>query len=52
MYFNKDDKVTKHARVVFYLTNNEKVVYDDSRCFGTMEVYKKEDLDKNNVSST
>ena len=44
MYFNEDDPITKHARVVFHLANNEKVVYDDSRCFGTMELHLLNDL--------
>ena len=45
MYFNEDDSITKHARVVFHLENDEKVVYDDSRCFGTMELHSFNDLD-------
>ena len=34
----KDEENTKHARVVFYLDNNKKLVYDDSRCFGIMKL--------------
>jgi formamidopyrimidine-DNA glycosylase len=45
MYFNEYDSITKHARVVFHLENNEKVVYDDSRCFGTTELHSFNDLD-------
>ena len=45
MYFNEEDSNTKHARVVFHLENNEKVIYDDSRCFGTMELHPLSDLD-------
>ncbi len=43
LYFSDDQENTIHARVVFHLDNNEKVIYDDSRCFGIMELHYKED---------
>lgn len=33
---NEEDGI--HARVVFHLDNNHKLVYDDSRCFGIMKL--------------
>lgn len=39
LYFNENDDNTIHARVVFHLDNNEKMIYDDSRCFGIMELH-------------
>ncbi len=29
---------TKYARVIFHLSNNHKICYDDSRCFGMMKL--------------
>ena len=36
--FDENDKNTKHARVIFHLDNNKKLIYDDSRCFGIMKL--------------
>lgn len=33
---NENDKNTTHARVIFHFKNGEKLIYDDSRCFGEM----------------
>lgn len=40
--FNENEKNSKHARVVFHLDNNKKLVYDDSRCFGIMKLSKED----------
>lgn len=45
LYFSEKENNTKHARVVFHLDNNEKAIYDDSRCFGTMELHNYSMLD-------
>ena len=39
-YFDYDinEENTKHARVIFYLDNNRKLIYDDSRCFGILKL--------------
>lgn len=42
-YFNENDTNSKHARIIFHLNNNEKVIYDDSRKFGIMEIHNKND---------
>lgn len=36
--FKENMEDTKHARVVFRLDNDEKLIYDDSRCFGIMKL--------------
>jgi DNA-formamidopyrimidine glycosylase/dephospho-CoA kinase len=36
--FDENEKNTKHARVIFHLDNNKKMIYDDSRCFGIMKL--------------
>lgn len=46
-YFSNEHPLTKHAKVIFYLTNGDKLVYDDSRGFGMLKLsneknYKKE----------
>ena len=46
--YQKDEPNTKHARVVFYLDDDTKIIYDDSRCFGILKLsseqnYKNED---------
>ena len=51
-FLNKDDDVGKHARVIFNLDNNKKLVFDDSRAFGLLKLsktseYKNDDLLKN-----
>ena len=40
---NNESK-TSHARVIFNLTNNESIAYDDTRCFGIMKLVKEKDL--------
>lgn len=42
---NKDEEITKHTRVVFYLTTSEKMCYDDSRSFGIMILVKTSKVD-------
>ena len=42
-YYQENEDVSKHARIIFHLNNNEKVVYDDSRKFGIMELYHKDE---------
>ena len=39
LYFKDSEPNTLHAKVVFHLDNNEKVIYDDVRCFGIMELH-------------
>lgn len=51
-FLNKDDDVGKHARVIFNLDNNKKLVFDDSRAFGLLKLsstnkYKNDELLKN-----
>ena len=36
--YYKDEPNTKHARVIFYLDDDRKIIYDDSRCFGIMKL--------------
>lgn len=43
---NENDQNTKYSRVVFHLSNDKKVCYDDSRCFGLMKLSKKSDYQK------
>ncbi len=43
--YNYEEKDSSHARVIFKLTNNKKLIYDDVRRFGTMELYKKDAFD-------
>ena len=50
-YYNKQEEISKHARIIFYLDNNQKCVYDDSRKFGIMELYHINDyLTKSSLS--
>lgn len=42
-YLNEDDPISKHTHIIFHLNNNKKLIYDDSRKFGCIEIY-----DKNN----
>lgn len=39
LYYHETDENPIHTRVVFHLDNDEKVIYDDSRCFGIMEIH-------------
>lgn len=43
LYFQEQEPNPIHTRVVFHLENNEKVIYDDSRCFGIMELHTAND---------
>ncbi len=38
--FNSDENNSKYARLVWFLKNNTKICYDDSRCFGMMILSK------------
>lgn len=42
-YYNENEKNSSHARIVFHLDNNEKMIYDDTRKFGIMEVHNLND---------
>jgi len=46
-YLDENDEISKHTHIIFYLDNHKKLVYDDSRKFGCMEIY-----DKDNYLST
>lgn len=37
-FYNLDENNSRFARIIFYLDNNQKVCYDDSRKFGVMKV--------------
>jgi formamidopyrimidine-DNA glycosylase len=43
-YLNRDEVAPKTARVIFHLTNNFRLVFDDQRKFGEIELIK--DLDE------
>ena len=36
--YNKDENNSKYARVIFHFSDNTKLIYDDSRCFGKMKL--------------
>ena len=36
----ENENITSHTRVVFHLTNKDKMCYDDSRSFGIMKLVK------------
>lgn len=38
-YYREDEENSSHARIVFHLDKNEKVIYDDTRKFGIMELH-------------
>lgn len=40
----KDENITNHTRVVFHLTDSNKMCYDDSRSFGVMILAKNSDV--------
>ena len=42
--FQKDEKNSRFARIIFYFTNDEKMCYDDSRKFGVMKVIHEDEL--------
>ena len=46
-YDLNEEKDKKHDRVIFDLSNNQKLIYNDIRKFGFIKFIKKVDLDKN-----
>ena len=40
LYFLKEDTLPKHARVVFYLENSPDLIFEDTRKFGRIYLYK------------
>ncbi len=46
-YDLNEDKDKKHDRVIFNLSGNQKLVYNDIRKFGFIKLLKKEDLNQN-----
>ena len=46
-YEMKEDKDKKHDRVIFYLQNNKKLIYNDVRKFGFIKLLNRSELDKN-----
>ncbi len=43
--YQEEEKNSSHVRVIFHLDNNTKLIYDDVRRFGTMELYHKDEFD-------
>lgn len=43
----KDEEISSHTRVIFYLQDNSKLCYDDSRCFGVMYLVKTNEVELN-----
>ncbi len=46
-YDINNDKDKKHDRIIFKLSNNQKLIYNDVRKFGFIKLLNKHDLDKN-----
>ena len=46
-YEINEDKDKKHDRVIFYLSNNQKLIYNDVRKFGFIKLLYKSELKKN-----
>ena len=46
-YEIKKNQDTKYDRVIFDLSKNQKLIYNDVRKFGFIKIYKKDNLDKN-----
>ncbi len=42
-YYLENEPNSLHARIVFHLDQNEKVIYDDTRKFGIMELHNEND---------
>tara|TARA_Y100001970_G_C14091013_1_gene780034 strand:+ start:208 stop:1017 length:810 start_codon:yes stop_codon:yes gene_type:complete len=40
LYFLKDDLLHKHTRVVFYIENSQDLIFEDTRKFGRIYLYK------------
>ena len=45
-YEINEDKDKKHDRLIFNLSNNQKLIYNDVRKFGFIKVFKRNDLEK------
>ena len=46
-YYNiNDDKDKKHDRIIFILSNNQKLIYNDIRKFGFIKLIKRNNLDQ------
>ena len=43
-YYNENEKNSSHARIIFHLDNNEKMIYDDTRKFGKMYLIEKDKI--------
>src|SRR6266436_5476155 len=46
LYLSADDALPKHARAVFYLDNDRRLVFSDQRKFGVMRLVAKARLSK------
>ncbi len=46
-YDLNDDKDNKHDRIIFYLSNNQKLIYNDIRKFGFIKFLKQVNLEQN-----
>jgi formamidopyrimidine-DNA glycosylase len=46
LYLSADDELPKHARAVFYLDNDRRLVFSDRRKFGVMKLVAKSRLSK------
>ena len=46
-YYDLKDGNVKHNHIVFYLSKNKKLIYNDVRKFGFIKILKKKDLKKN-----
>src|SRR5216684_220958 len=46
LYLSADDRLPKHARAIFYLDNDRRLVFSDQRKFGVMKLVAKSRLSK------
>ena len=47
-YYNiNEDKDKKHDRIIFNLSNNQKLIYNDIRKFGFIKFFKRDNLEQN-----
>ena len=46
LYLSADDELPKHARAIFYLDNDRRLVFSDQRKFGVMKLVAKSRLSK------
>ena len=46
-YDLNDDKDKKHDRIIFYLSNNQKLIYNDIRKFGFIKFIQRDNLNQN-----